>query len=248
MAQSLVFLLLVITGLVHNVEAERLCDSIQIGPMDWSGFSKLSQCDVIVGSLTIAKVIVPNDTQTLSPLKEITGYLLVYRTEGIKSLSEIMPNLTIIRGNELLFDEYSFVVYENGDLKNLGLYSLKAIPNGSLRVEKNGVLCYVDTVNWATILSFPTKQKVHFKNNMNPYTCPICKTHDNKIESLNQIFNCWDYNNTQIIRNESETCLRMESNTSCSVCLHLKNSNNQCIDKCYPFIKFAMDRVSWFSL
>lgn len=187
MAQSLLILLFVIAGLVYNVQSERICDSIQIGPTDWSGFEKLSKCDVIVGSLTISKVIVPNDTEILSPLKEITGYLFVYRVERIKSLSEIMPNLTIVRGNELLYGEYSFVVFENPDLKNLGLYSLKAIQNGNLKVEKNSLLCYVDTVNWTPILSSAVTQKIHFKSNMNPYHCSICKTAENMEDLLNKI-------------------------------------------------------------
>ena len=36
-------------------------------------------------------------------------------------------------------------------LQELGLYALTDILRGSVRVEKNPLLCYVDTVNWELI-------------------------------------------------------------------------------------------------
>lgn len=44
-------------------------------------------------------------------LTEITGFLLLYRVNGLKSLLQLFPNLRIIRGNDLIND-YSLVVYE----------------------------------------------------------------------------------------------------------------------------------------
>lgn len=51
-------------------------------------------------------------------LREITGYLLLYRVNGLKSLSNLFPNLEVIRGNILLTD-YSFMVYEMQNLQEV---------------------------------------------------------------------------------------------------------------------------------
>lgn len=44
-------------------------------------------------------------------LTEITGFLLLYRVNGLKSLLQLFPNLRIIRGNDLIND-YSLIIYE----------------------------------------------------------------------------------------------------------------------------------------
>ncbi|KAL5286195.1 INSR family protein [Megaselia abdita] len=243
MAQSsvLLFLVIVIGGLVHSVQTERICDSITIGPNNCSEFAKLSKCDVIIGSLTIAKIFIQNKTEILSPLKEITGYLLVYRVEGITSLSEILPNLVIIRGNELIFDQYSFVVFENMFLKNLGLYSLQSIRNGSLKIQKNPVLCYIQTIHWTNIITDHKLQDFQTNNNMNPDLCPVCK--EDPHATVDHQYICWDYNHFQKLRDEKHNCLEAKKGEKrvCSVCLHYKDSNGLCRDSCSPFIKNVCD-------
>lgn len=243
--QSLVLMLLVLGGLVHSVQTERRCDSINIGPNNLSQFSNLSKCDVILGSLTISKIFIRNKTQILSPLKEITGFLLVYRVEGITSLSEILPKLVIIRGNELLFDRYSFIVYENMYLKDLGLYSLKAIQKGGLKVENNPALCYVHTIHWTSIITDHKKQDFQPKNNMNPDLCPVCN--EDKPATLEHPYLCWDYNHFQKVRYAKDNCLleNVGKGKTCSVCLHYKNSVEQCVDRCIPVFKSVIDTVSW---
>lgn len=242
MAQSLVLLFIVFGGLVHSVQTERICDSINIGPNNLSEFSKLSECDVIVGSLTMAKILIQNKTEILSPVKEITGYLLVYRVEGITSLSEILPNLVIIRGNELLFGQYSFVVYENVYLKSLGLYSLKVISRGSLKVENNPALCYLVTIHWTNIITDHKKQDFQLRNNMNPDHCPLCK--EAKVEHP---FICWDYDHFQKIQDEGNKCLQVETvgeKRVCSVCMHYKDSKGVCSDSCLVS-RNVIVTVSW---
>lgn len=234
---------------MHSVQTERICESIHIGPNNSSEFAKLSKCDVIVGSLTIAKIFIQNKTEILSPLKEITGYLLVYRVEGITSLSEILPNLVIIRGNELLFDQYSFVVYENVYLKNLGLYSLKSIQKGSLKVVKNPALCYVLTIHWTNIITDHKKQDLKFEYNMNPDLCPLCK--EDAPTTLDHPFICWDYDHFQLIRDAKDNCLEeqiVDKKRSCSVCLHYKKSDGMCMESCKPFFQYVVDMVSFLFL
>lgn len=236
MAQSILRFLL-ISGFVHGVLAERICDSIQIGPNNASDLSKLAKCDVIVGSLKIVKIYIENKTEILSPLKEITGFLLIYRVEGISSLGEILPNLVVIRGNELLFDKYSFVVMENIFLKNLGLYSLKAVQNGNIRIENNPALCYLKTIHWSNIITDHKTQAYNSIKNKNENFCPMCKE-DSFLDPNHQNL-CWDYDHFQEIRDSDDKCLKKEiskNKTICSVCVHFKDSKGFCRDTCAPIV------------
>lgn len=47
---------------------------------------------------------------------QITGYLLVYRVSGLRSLGQLFPNLSIIRGMTL-HQNYALVIYDAIDLE-----------------------------------------------------------------------------------------------------------------------------------
>lgn len=47
--------------------------------------------------------------------REITGYLLLFRVFGLRSLRHLFPNLTVIRG-ERLISHYALIIYEMTDL------------------------------------------------------------------------------------------------------------------------------------
>lgn len=51
------------------------------------------------------------DDLTFPDLVEITDFLLLYRVEGLKTLSHLFPNLRVIRGNNLV-DNYALIIYE----------------------------------------------------------------------------------------------------------------------------------------
>jgi len=95
-----------------------ICQSIDIRN-DVGSFKVLKDCRVIEGFLQI--VLIENNTEadfenvSFPELREITGYFLLYRVDGLKSLNKLFPNLEVIRGDILLTD-YSFMIYE---MKNL---------------------------------------------------------------------------------------------------------------------------------
>lgn len=98
--------------------ADGICQSIDIRN-SVNFFSILRDCRVIEGFLQI--VLIENNTEadfenvTFPELREITGYFLLYRVDGLKTLSKLFPNLEVIRGDILLTD-YAFMIYE---MKNL---------------------------------------------------------------------------------------------------------------------------------
>lgn len=98
-----------------------ICQSIDIRNTA-SAFGIMKDCRVIEGFLQIV-LIENNSERDFQPisfplLREITGYLLLYRVNGLKTLSNLFPNLEVIRGNILLTD-YAFMVYEMQNLQEV---------------------------------------------------------------------------------------------------------------------------------
>lgn len=47
--------------------------------------------------------------------REITGYLVMYRVYGLRTLENMFPNLAVIRGDELIL-HYAFMLFEMNEL------------------------------------------------------------------------------------------------------------------------------------
>lgn len=124
-----------------------------------SEFKRLENCTVVEGYLQILLIndktnnIHQEAFRTLSfpKLTVITDYLLLFRVSGLDSLSILFPNLNVIRGRKLFYN-YALVIYEMTSLKDIGLYNLRNITRGAMRIEKNPELCYLDSVDWSLIM------------------------------------------------------------------------------------------------
>lgn len=61
-------------------------------------------------------------------------------------------------------------------MKDIGLKSLTHIIRGSVRIEKNPLLCFVDTINW-TYIANGTQIEDHFIDaNKNINECAVCSS------------------------------------------------------------------------
>lgn len=96
--------------------------------------------------------------------------------------------------------------------QEIGLTSLIKIPRGSVRIEKNPALCFVDSIEWSLITS-SSKENV-FSNNKAVNECPTCpggnKNDNNNSESsksntetnvcpeLDKRRLCWNHTQCQI--------------------------------------------------
>lgn len=80
-----------------------------------ASFKALEDCRIIDGYLQIVLMDKTNESDFVNlsfpKLREITGYLLLYRVNGLKTLANLFPNLSVIRGQEL-FINYAIAVYE----------------------------------------------------------------------------------------------------------------------------------------
>lgn len=132
----------------------------------------LENCTVIEGHLKILLMFKtkPEDFRGLSypKLTVVTDYLLLFRVYGLETLSDLFPNLTVIRGNNLFFN-YALVVFEMLQLREMGLHSLMNITRGAVRIEKNPDLCYLATLDWSKILD--TVEDNYITANKNDREC-----------------------------------------------------------------------------
>ncbi|XP_076354454.1 insulin receptor-like isoform X3 [Tachypleus tridentatus] len=219
-------------------------------------FKKIENCTVVEGFLQI--VLIDNGTSknyenlSFHKLREITGYLLLYRAFGMTSIGKLFPELTVIRGN-VLFQNYALVIYEVFQLQEIGLKSLTDIVRGSVRIEKNPNLCYVKSIDWDLIAK--SGEGGHFiKHNQPSRECPnACHSHcplNIRIGPISERL-CWNSQWCQKVchlecQSASKTCdkngfcCHKECLGGCSIndsprgCRSCRNVvyNNKCYEKC----------------
>jgi len=134
----------------------------------------LENCTVIEGNLQISLITVNDrDNITFPKLREITDYLLIYRIVGLRSIEQLFPNLSVIRGRNLFFN-YGLVIFDMPDLEDIGLYSLTSIVRGGIRIEKNPRLCYVNTLDWKEIIMGPNEDRFVIQNHQVDECVNVC--------------------------------------------------------------------------
>ncbi|XP_051549350.1 insulin receptor-like isoform X1 [Myxocyprinus asiaticus] len=184
-----------------------ICPSIDIRN-NATNLCVLENCTVIEGHLKILLMFKTRleDFRGLSfpKLVIITDYLLLFRVYGLESLSDLFPNLTVIRGNNLFFN-YALVMFEMLQLKEIGLLSLTNITRGSVRIEKNPDLCYLSTIDWSKILD-SAEDKYLMANKDHRECGDVCPgTITGKITCTQTTINdhygerCWNQNHCQRI-------------------------------------------------
>lgn len=151
-----------------------VCGSMDIRNAAYN-LNALRGCRVIKGFLIFTLIDKYNETDyndmVFPELTEVTDFVLLYRVNGLKSVGKLFPNLRIIRGNDLIHG-FSFVVFEMMHLEEIGLKSLLKINRGAVRIEKNPVLCFVETIDWSTITSANAGNVI--RNNKAVNECPVC--------------------------------------------------------------------------
>nr|UTM63729.1 Insulin-like receptor [Riptortus pedestris] len=217
-----------------------------------SMFSQLSGCHVVEGFVRIVLIDTANETDyaniSFPELKEITGYLLLYRVNGLRSLGKLFPNLSVIRGNTL-FVNYALVVFEMLHLQEIGLVSLTDILRGAVLFAKNPMLCFVDTIDWDQI-AHNAKREHYISGNKLQNECPMCPTNNRSCPtSLNNGATlCWNSHHCQKVcpnhcngscNSNGECCMSsclggctgVSTSDQCLVCRHFQ-FQKKCVKKC----------------
>jgi insulin-like growth factor 1 receptor len=81
----------------------------------------------------------------------------------------MFPNLRVIGGQSLIMN-YALVVYQNQDLKNVGLTKLSIIKNGGVRIAENSRLCYARNINWDNMIVGNLRDVILDTGFVSPYT------------------------------------------------------------------------------
>lgn len=178
---------------------------------DYQQLKRLENCTVIEGYLHILLISKAEDYRSyrFPKLTVITEYLLLFRVAGLESLGDLFPNLTVIRGWKLFYN-YALVIFEMTNLKDIGLYNLRNITRGAIRIEKNADLCYLSTVDWSLILDAVSNN--YIVGNKPPKECgdlcpgtmeekPLCEK-----TTINNEYNyrCWTTNRCQKSKNGTD--------------------------------------------
>uniref|UniRef100_H3D2Z2 Tyrosine-protein kinase receptor n=1 Tax=Tetraodon nigroviridis TaxID=99883 RepID=H3D2Z2_TETNG len=231
---------------------------------DISEFRRLENCTVVEGYLQILLIGDKNNNvnqetfRSLSfpRLTMITDYLLLFRVSGLDSLSTLFPNLTVIRGRNLFYN-YALVIFEMTSLKDIGLYSLRNITRGAIRIEKNPELCYLDSVDWSVIMDAEFNN--YIAGNKQSKECsdvcpgvmessPQCRK---TVFNNNYSYRCWNSNHCQRECPDKcgrractadgqcchpqclGSCTRAGSDAACAACVHYYH-HGRCVAQCPP--------------
>lgn len=159
-------------------------------------FSVLENCEVVEGALQILLFDNANETELskihFPLLTEITDYLLLYRVNGLRSIGQLFPNLSVIRGRIQFLNEYSLAIFEMSTLQEIGLSSLTEITTGSVNIDRNPSLCFVHTIDWDRIIK--QKSDRNFIKSLKPENeCPVCPGDDGRAsngENKNTSLSC----------------------------------------------------------
>uniref|UniRef100_A0AAQ5ZJ85 Tyrosine-protein kinase receptor n=1 Tax=Amphiprion ocellaris TaxID=80972 RepID=A0AAQ5ZJ85_AMPOC len=230
-------LMLGLSSCLRPATAEICGPSIDIGN-DISEFRRLENCTVVEGYLQILLIGDKNNNNinqevfrslSFPKLTMITDYLLLFRVSGLDSLSTLFPNLTVIRGRNLFYN-YALVIFEMTSLKDIGLYNLRNITRGAIRIEKNPELCYLDSIDWSLIMDAEFNNYIA-GNKQSKECSDVCPgIMENNPQCRKTMFNnnynyrCWNSNYCQ------KECAQKCGRRACTVdgeCCH-----PQCLGSC----------------
>lgn len=172
------------------------------------GWDVFLECTILDGDLSISMMTTPGITDDQFPvfkhLREITGSMLVFNVNGLTNLGRMFPNLRVIGGQSLIMN-YALVIYQNEDLRYLGLDKLTVIRNGGVRIMDNAKLCYTRFINWDNILIGKIRDVmvdqsgggVMFgETNQDMETCQDkfgCKVeHPERCQKVDGVLSCWN--------------------------------------------------------
>jgi hypothetical protein len=104
--------------------------------------NELSQqnCTVIVGPLIIQGLELDyfGHLPSLDTVRQITQFLVIQNLgEHYTTISQLLPNLAVIRGSQTLDNEWTLVITDNAFLSDLGWSALPVIRQGDALVTNN---------------------------------------------------------------------------------------------------------------
>ncbi|XP_045769194.1 insulin receptor-like isoform X2 [Maniola jurtina] len=203
-------------GAAADMLAPGICPSMDIRNKP-DAMEKLGACRVIEGHLSIVLIehVTAASFQNVSfpKLREVTGYILIYRLKGVRNLGDLFPNLSVIRGTPL-FKDFALVIFDNG-IESLGLRSLTRIERGAVRIQNNDQLCYANTIDWSRIS--PEAENNIIRSNYDTRLCGLCPNAQSRMEDHRQIqFQCPADFTGRLLCWDDKHCQKKDCPTKCN--------------------------------
>ncbi|XP_055593448.1 insulin-like growth factor 1 receptor [Uranotaenia lowii] len=219
-------------------DENRLCTNVDIRN-NLDRMHLIENCTVITGFLQIVLIekVPPSEFQKhkYEKLREITGYVLLFRVFNLTSLRGMFPNLAVIRGQELIRN-YALIFYDMPNLQEIGLKNLIAIQHGFIYTQHVPVLCHTDTIDWASIVYGINKTQ-----DLNRFEKPAIVCNKSEVCRGCDGPYCWTSKSCQRFYYGSsgkitchDQCLggcTNRTNAGCLVCRGPKDKN-LCVEKC----------------
>lgn len=189
-------------------------------------FSELENCEVVEGALQILLFDNVNEAELAKKsfplLTEITDYLLMYRVNGLRSVGQLFPNLSVIRGSKKFLNEFALAIFEMPALQEIGLHSLTEITQGNVNIDKNQALCFVKTISWDMIMK-QTSISNRIINLKPENECPVCPSTDGRVITVDN-------------KNTTSTCPRAPPGPNFEkdrfLCWNTKHCQKVCPSEC----------------
>uniref|UniRef100_A0A1I8IGI8 Recep_L_domain domain-containing protein n=2 Tax=Macrostomum lignano TaxID=282301 RepID=A0A1I8IGI8_9PLAT len=137
----------------------KICNSISMTMSPVGKAQTFFNCTAVDGNVVLS-IIDMNGAVSFPHLREISGFLVLYRLRNLTTLAQLFPQLTVIRGLAT-HDSYALVIFDLPDLQDMALPNLRRIYRGGIRVESAPKLCYYRSVNFSAILSPGYKTNFH---------------------------------------------------------------------------------------
>ncbi|XP_023305404.2 epidermal growth factor receptor isoform X1 [Lucilia cuprina] len=213
-----------------NIESYRGCTviegSLRILDQTFSGFQDIYK-NYSLGPRYSS--MHPDALEVFSTVKEITGYLDIEGAHpDFKNLS-YFRNLEVIHGRQLMESYFASLSIVKTSLQSLELKSLKRINAGSVVIQHNDKICYVNEINW-TKLQKSGEHGFVVERNRNKEDCKkeglVCS---NQCDQSG----CWGSGNDQCLE-----CKNFEYNGTCIAdCRNITNAyqfNAKTCKQCHP--------------
>ncbi|KAI8042118.1 insulin-like peptide receptor [Drosophila gunungcola] len=136
----------------------------------------LDNCTVVTGYVMITLITSEQHCNfsdfSFPLLTEITEFMIFTEVRGLVNITEMFPNLTVIRGRRL-FLNYALGVTSMHDLQQLAFPQLVAIQRGQVYIGNCPKLCNIDRVNWDLLTL--SRGENHIIMAAKNCSTPVCK-------------------------------------------------------------------------
>ncbi|CAB3404514.1 unnamed protein product [Caenorhabditis bovis] len=193
----------------------------------------LTGCEQIDGHIIIDKPVgyfTYDDLKVLETIKIVSEYIVIVQQEFFDL--KFLRNLQIIEGRKLHNLRWALAIYRCDSLMQLNLNNLKLIKTGAVIIGENHKLCYVNDIDWSSIV-------VMHENNRT--AVQIVKNRDKKFcEKIGEVCNpncnsrgCWGKSASDCLECKSWNNMG-ECVSSCDNIGYLRNQTSMKCQKCSP--------------